>query len=161
MQTRTPVLVVIVGLLLAMMVGLNVAASRFVGGRDDEAAESKTEENKPATAQSPGAMEGAESLARISPSWTTGAKDAKDLVVIGWIWTPQVQADPSSVHAAITALRSVPARVRVVNVDAFPETPAGVSVNGKVVLPMGADGAMSPESAMYAVRSELSRGGGR
>lgn len=167
MRTRTPILLLIVGLLLAMMVGLNVAASRFTGGDEPEAAaESEAPENEPARApSSPAAMEGANSLARISPSWTAGAKDAKTEVVIGWSWTPAVQANPGSVHSAIMgiveSLRKDPVRVRAVNVDAFPETPAGVSLNGKLVVPLGTDGALSVETAVYAVRTALNQSGGR
>ena len=167
MRTRTPILIVIVGMLLAMMVGLNVAASRFMGGREpEEAAESKAEESKPDAAPRTGAaVEGPNSLASLSPSWTTGPETAKDLVVVGWVWTPEVQANPALVHSGIMAVvdvvRAGSVRVRVVNVDAFPETPEGVSVNGKVVLPLGDDGGLRPESAAYAVRSELSQSGGR
>ncbi len=59
------------------------------------------------------------------------------------------------------SVRKDPVRVRVVNVDAFPETPTGVSVNGKPVLPLGADGELSLESAVYAVRTALNQSGGR
>jgi hypothetical protein len=74
-------------------------------------------------------------------------------VVIGWSWTPEVQADPGRLEQALSAARqAVPyVRIRIVNADAVPGAPRGLVVNGKKVQELPADGFLKSGDIKWAV----------
>jgi hypothetical protein len=70
--------------------------------------------------------------------------------VVGFSWTPEVQSDPSKVSNAVDALKKSlgsQARIKVVNVDASPGVPEGVSIGDKVIVPAQSDGTINPGAA--------------
>jgi hypothetical protein len=89
----------------------------------------------------------------------TGPKDAETTVVVGYEWTPGIQADPEKVQEIVKMLeRNAPkAKVVLTNVDENPGVPVGIQVNGKVVAPIGEDGTVSPKeipAVMQAVTAK-------
>ncbi len=157
MRSRTPFLILAIGLLLLGIVALNVAAGRFAGGRDEETEAAETAaENTEAAAPAP--PRGADTLARLPVDSTTGPADARREVTIGWVWTPEVQANPAAVYDAVQAVRkAVPGdvKVRVVNADAVPDAPAGIIVNGQTVTELPPNGALDAAQATEAVQHAL------
>jgi hypothetical protein len=74
-----------------------------------------------------------------------GSSNGKHKVTIGWIWTPEVQGDPSLVFNAIKVVQTeLPdATVRVVNLDDEPgAVPLGVAVDGTVMNSINDDGSI-------------------
>ena len=163
MRPRTPILVLAVGILLVGIVLLNVLAARIAPKSHEEeeqeqqAAAAKASEPPktapPADAGTGPSASGA--LVQLPADGTTGPADAKKTVVIGWTWTPAVQADPNKVSAAVEAVRKAlpDAKIRVVNTDAVPDAPPGITVDGKTVLPLPPDGAIEPSQAVKAAQS--------
>jgi len=82
--------------------------------------------------------------------------------VIGYEWTPEVQADPSKVYGVIDMIsQAIPgARIRVVNVDTHPDVRAGISTGGKVVLPASPDGSIPTQGVPMALGRMMPRGAG-
>ena len=157
-RSRNAVLIAIVVFAVAVFAGLNTAMGRLANGNDHsheaEEAQTAVNENKTGGAGEPGPG-GPESaaLARRPADETIGPATATNDVVIGWSWTPEVQADPARLEQALSAARqSVPyVRVRIVNADAVPGAPRGLVVNGKKVQDLPPDGFLNPGSVAWAV----------
>ena len=150
-------------MMLAAVVGvggivmLNVAQNRSVSGNtrvehDEDAPPAKSE--APQTEKPAPGGPAADSLANLPADSTVGPADAKHTVVVGWSWTPEVQADPSKVYNTVQALRKAAPdlKVRVVNTDAVPDAESGVVVDGKKVADTAPDGSLPQESVMQAVK---------
>ena len=163
MRGRTPFLILAIGILLLGIVALNVAAGRFAGGNPEqnEAAESAEEQKGSEPAQTPAAAElegSGNALVRLPPDTTMGPAEAAKEVVIGWVWTPEVQADPGKVSAAIEAVRKVvpgDVKVRIVNGDAAPDAPLGITVNGRTVRALPENGVLDPAQVTEDVQHAL------
>jgi hypothetical protein len=63
-------------------------------------------------------------------------------VTVGYEWTPELQSDPEGLVKLAKKVQELApgAQLRLVNVDANPQTPAGIAINDKVVAPPGDDG---------------------
>ena len=87
----------------------------------------------------------------------TGPKDARKTVVVGYEWTPGVQADPGKIQQIVGLIeKSAPdAKIVLMNVDEKPDVPVGISVNGKLVAPIADDGTVPPTN-ISAVMQALS-----
>jgi hypothetical protein len=157
------ILVAGIGVALGAMLMLNVLAQRIDPKyqekleRERMAAEAQkqaeAQQNKPPTmpqAPAPGA-----GLVELGEEKVLGKADAAKEIVVGYEWSPAVQADPSKVYAAVeTIQKAAPdARIRVVNVDANPEVKPGVSVGGKVVVIPQPDGSLSADE--HAIQDAL------
>jgi hypothetical protein len=87
-----------------------------------------------------------------------GNKDSKVKVVIGYEWTPAVQGNPGTIYDAVDNLKKMAsgASIQVVNRDADPSVPAGISVNGKLVMAAQPDGTLPNQSgAMSGLMSAI------
>lgn len=153
-KSKTPVFIAIIGFLLLGMVALNAAAGRF--GKEPEAPPppEQAQQNEPAEPAATAPETVGSELVRLPADSTTGPSSAPREIVIGWTWTPEVQADPSKVSAAIDQIKkAVPdAKVRVVNVDAVPTAPAGITVDGKTVAELAPDGSLNPQEAVHTIQ---------
>jgi len=171
--SRSPVLIIVVFVALAGLIGLNAMSAQFRPKSDEEmqkeaqdkqAAAAKAQPSPSPGTASPGTAAAATSdLVTLSPAGTLGSASAPKEVVVGFEWTPQVQANPSSVFASIEMLqKALPnGRIRVVNADQDPTVPLGISVGGKVVIPAGADGTIPlPPPAVGAIVGMVSAPGG-
>ena len=160
MRLRTPVLILAIGILLLGIMALNLAAGRFAASDSEqsEAAESAATGTENTAAEEPAAPAGADALARLPADVTTGPPGAARQVIIGWVWTPEVQANPAAVYDAIEAVRKVvPSDValRIVNADAVPDAPLGIVVNGKTVRQLPPTGALDPAQAREDIQHAL------
>ncbi|MES2464296.1 MAG: hypothetical protein V4671_27360 [Armatimonadota bacterium] len=148
---------------LAGLVGLNAMSNQMRPKSDHEIEAEQREQAKaaepsptasvaPAQSAEPsgGALSDPNSLVVSGQGSTIGAPEAKQEVVVGFSWTPEVQADPSKVSKAADALQKAlgsQVRIKVVNVDANQEVPEGVSVGGRVIVPAQSDGVIDPNAA--------------
>jgi hypothetical protein len=142
--------------LVAVLVfaGLNVVIGRMTPGDEhsgDEAPEAS--QSTPASAATSGAPPGSSNLASRPVDETLGSSSAQKNVVIGWSWTPDVQANPDAMERALAVARSVApdARIRIVNTDAVPGAPSGVIINGRKVLDLPSTGLLSTDDVARAV----------
>lgn len=165
---RSPVLLILAGFAVAILIGLNVMSAQFRPKSDEEL--QKEAQDKAAAQASPtpspaapGAAAGS-GLVSLSPDSKVGNTQAPEEVVLGFEWTPQVQADPNKVYQAVTMLqKAMPpvAHLRIVDVDLEPSVPEGISVGGKVIVPASADGSISlPPPAVGALIAQLRMPGG-
>jgi hypothetical protein len=96
-------------------------------------------------------------LAALGPDYTAPASGAKGpSVTIGYEWTPELQANPDALAQLVKKVQEqVPgAQLRLVNVDANPQTPAGIAINNTVVAPPGDDGNIGSD-ALDGIASRL------
>ncbi|MBC8104519.1 MAG: hypothetical protein H7Z41_18240 [Cytophagales bacterium] len=171
--STSPVVVALIGCALAGIVGLNIMSSRITPKTDAQLQAEAREREKAsqpsatptvpsaaptAAAADSGSANTQNALVRLGESSVLGSADAKQEVVVGFSWTPEVQSDPSKVSVAVDTLQKAVgdrARIKVVNTDELPATPEGISINGRLVVPAQADGAITP-SAVGAVTQALS-----
>jgi hypothetical protein len=154
---------------VAGLVGLNMMSNQIRPKTDHEieaeerarasAAASPTPAASPATAPPSSAPPGESAevslndpnaLVLAGQATSLGSPEAAREVVVGFAWTPEVQSDPSKVSNAVEALQKSlggQARIKVVNVDASPGVPEGVSIGDKVIVPAQSDGAIDPGAA--------------
>jgi hypothetical protein len=167
--SNSPVLIAVVVMALAGLVGLNMMSNQMRPKTDHEIEAEQQERAKAAASPSPVAAASAapvppgapgapgaitvsdpNALVLAGPGSTLGSPDAKQEVVVGFSWTPEVQSDPSKVSKAIDALQKTlgtQGRIKVVNVDENQEVPDGVSIGGKVIVPAQSDGTIDPGAA--------------
>lgn len=169
-------MVAVVVMALAGLVGLNVMSNQVRPKTDQERQAEEMERSKaaqspnPAATPTPAAVPSAPSgrtgvsladpnaLVLSGAGSTLGSPDAKQEVVVGFSWTPEVQSDPTKVSNAVDALLKTlgsQGRVKIVNVDERPEVPEGVSIEGKVIVPAQNDGTIDPGAAQ-TVKQALS-----
>jgi hypothetical protein len=148
------ILVAGIGVALGAMLMLNVLAQRIDPKyqekveRDRQAAEAQKREQEIAkqggkvSPLDPPVGEGR--LVELGEEKVLGKPDGKQEIIVGYEWTPAVQADPTKVFAAITAIQKAApeAKIRVVNVDAKPDVSPGVTIGGKVVIVPQPDGSI-------------------
>lgn len=143
-RRSSPLLVVAVGFALAALVGLNVAINRGMGDGGAHSAEAAAPDTgQPSPTDPRGQAGAAADLVEMPVDVTFGSPGSAREIVIGWSWTPEVQADPRKVYRVIEIVKRAAAssaRVRVVNVDAVPGVAPGIAVQGKSVVPLPADG---------------------
>jgi hypothetical protein len=173
--SNSPVLIAVVVVALGGLVGLNMMANQARPKSDHEIeAEQKAQaaaaaSPSPAVAASaapsaPGMPPGpagtmssdSNSLVLAGAGSTLGAPEAKQEVIVGFSFTPEVQSDPSKVSNAVDALQKAlgpMARIKVVNVDEKPDVPEGVSIGGKVIVPAKSDGTI--DAGADAVKKAL------
>jgi hypothetical protein len=170
--SNSPVVLAVVVMAVAGLVGLNVMSNQVRPKTDHEIEAEQRERAKAAASPTPAAASPApagkgepsamtssdpNSLVLAGEGNTLGSPSASQEVVIGFSWTPEIQADPSKVSGAVAALQQTlgsQGRIKVVNVDASPEVPEGVSIGGKVIAPAQNDGTIAP-SAVEAVKKAL------
>ena len=157
-RSRNVFLIAIVVFAVAIFAGLNMMIGRLAGAgdHDHEAEEAQAAQAAANGNRAPGsapAPSEAAALARRPADETIGPSTPSTDVVIGWSWTPQVQADPARLEQALSAARqAVPyVRVRIVNADAVPGAPRGLIVNGKKVQDLPPDGFFNPGNITWAV----------
>ncbi len=171
--SNSPVMIAVVLMAIAGLVGLNMMSNQMRPKTDQEIQAEQRERAEAAASPSPAAATPAPSasgatgalslndpntLVLAGQGNTMGAPDAPKEVVVGFSWTPEVQSDPSKVSKAVEALQKTvgpQARLKIVNVDANPEVPEGVSIGGKVIVPAQSDGVIAPGAA-EAVKQALS-----
>lgn len=167
--SRTPILVAVVGIAVALLVVLNIFQQRndpkYQEQMAKEQARKASEEaaKKQQEAQPPADAGAANELAAYGAEKTLGNPSGATKVTIGWNWTPAVQGDPNKVLAAATAAsKALPnASVRVVNLDANPgAVPPGVTVDGKTVVPPGPDGSLPADAVSAALPAVAGAPGG-
>lgn len=165
--SRTPLIAAIIMVLL-ILAGFNALAEKYRPKSEHEMeAEAKTQQAEAAkndagkTSATPApdsaapqggsSPEASAALMQLGPDKTLGAKGAKKIITVGWSWTPDVQGNPNKVWAGISALQKAApdAQIRVVNTDAVPDVPDGVSVNGVVVIPPVPDGSLRSVPEAY------------
>ncbi len=96
-----------------------------------------------ATDDAPKTLSEGNDLAAIGPDYTAPtSKPAGPSVTIGYEWTPELQANPDALARLAKKVQELApdVRLRLVNVDANPQTPAGIAINNTVVAPPGDDG---------------------
>ncbi|MDX1931870.1 MAG: hypothetical protein SFU56_04625 [Capsulimonadales bacterium] len=111
-------------------------------------------ENAPATSGDPS------DLVLYGERKTLGEKSGFPRIVIGYSWTPAIQQNPSSITKIAQQLEKlVPkASIEVVNIDSNPGTPAGVTVNGKLEVPVRPDGTPNVDgSSMRGLMETVTR----
>ncbi len=156
-RSRNTLLIVLVAVAVAVFAGLNMAIGRLAGTgeHDHEAEETQAAAKQGDRSKGDAAPGGAEqsALARRPTDETIGPKDAKNDVVIGWSWTPEVQADPARLEQALAVAHpGAPyVRVRIVNADAVPDAPRGIVVNGQKVQDLPPDGLLKSGDIAWAV----------
>lgn len=154
MRLSAPTFVVAVVVLLLGLVALNVADRRFAPKSPEEEAAAQAAQNTPPSEPPPA---GSGELVRLPAEETSGRPDAETEVVFGWEWTPEVQADPARMAAAIealrTAARNADVRLRIVNVDLVPDAPRGLAVNNKTTLELPPSGLVDPSQLAQSLRS--------
>lgn len=159
MRLRTPSLILTIGLLLLGIVALNVAASRFTpgDGHEQEEATAATGSGNAASKTPSGtapadANELVEAQRWLATEQVIGPPNAGRKVVVGWAWTPEVQANPARLYRSLRGLedKNVDAQIRIVNTDIAPDTPPGVSMDGKTIMALPADGFI-PEQAILNI----------
>lgn len=98
-------------------------------------------------------LKSANDLAGLGPDITLPGGEAAKSVTLGYEWTPELQSDPGALAKIVEKLRAdaPSAQIRLVNVDENPAAPRGISVNNKVVAPLGPDGNLSAAAANAAV----------
>lgn len=139
-----------IGFALACMVILNMFIQRMDPKyqeemqRERERNAAAEQAKKQAQAPPPTASANSNKLVTLGESVVLGTKDSKSEVVIGWSWTPEVQADPGNIYGAVEKLQKlVPGmRIRVINADANPTVQQGLSFNGNLLIPIRPDGAL-------------------
>jgi hypothetical protein len=91
----------------------------------------------------------ANKLVELGDDAIVGKKDGKPEIVIGYSWTPEVQADPSKIYNVIDMItKAAPqAKLHIVNADAHPGAPVGIYMSGRTVIPAQPDGTI-PVSPM-------------
>jgi len=152
---RNNTLLIVAGFVIVIMVGLNILIGQ-IANPPAPGAETQPEAagDAPAAQTTPPANgSGGPRLVEMPAEATLGAPTAKNEVVLGWSWTPEVQADPGALEQTIAALGTAArgAKVRVVNTDVVPGVQRGLVVNGKLALPLPPDGIIKPEAAREAV----------
>lgn len=165
-RSSSAVLVAVAVLALIVVAGLNALIGRMASGEhQDEAAATES-----SAASSSGGASGsagrptppassAYALSSLPPDATVGPANANTRIVVGWSWTPDVQADPNALADALQAARQMSeqgAQVRIVNTDAVPGAPRGVFVNKKKVFDFPAYGTVRRDQIMYAISSGAS-----
>lgn len=171
-QPKNAILIAGVGMALAGIVMLNVIQARVTPKTEEQIAAETREREAEAAKQKPAVTQEASTpvssapaggdtsaLAFLGPETTLGSADAPQKIVIGWTWTPEVQADPGRLHAALQTIEKAlagRAALQVVNLDARPDgAPLGVSQNGTVVAPLGEDGFLDGGAAAHALQEAL------
>lgn len=156
MRSKTPLIVAVIAILLGM-VALNVTAQRFTPGHEHE--EEETAQTQGGAAPPPQTSEQTGDPAQLSPDQTVGPSSAKNTIVFGWEWTPEVQANPAKMVQAVDALRKAAgnARLRIVNVDAVPDAPRGLVVNNKTILELPPSGVPATDHLMQSLGAALAR----
>lgn len=153
-RSRNTLLIALVVMAVAVFAGLNTMIGRLAsaGEHSHEAEEAQAAADESNANTAPGAAEQS-ALARRPNDETIGPSDAKNDVVIGWSWTPEVQADPARLEQALAAARrGAPyVRVRIVNADAVPGAPRGLIVNGRKVQDLPPDGFLKSGDIAWAV----------
>jgi len=140
---------IVVVFAIVLLVGVNAMSLKSTPKSDEEIAAEKAEANKSDTTASPAAPgdpeQGPPTLSNVSSYQILGKADSQKEVIVGFEWTPAVQADPTKVYNTVQGLTHVvpDARIRVVNVDQAPDIPAGISFGGHVVVPAEEDGSIS------------------
>jgi len=140
---------IVVVFAIALLVGVNAMSLKSTPKSDEEIAAEKAEATKSETTASPGAPpaqeQGPPSLPMNNAYQILGKADSQKEVIVGFEWTPEVQADPTKVYNAVQGLTHIvpDARIRVVNVDQVPTIPTGISFGNHVVVPAEADGSIS------------------
>ena len=154
---RNTTLLIIAGFVIVIIVGLNILIGQIANPPTPGA---ETQPEQEAAADAPAAQtppptngSGGPKLVELPAEATLGTPTAKNEVVLGWSWTPEVQANPGALEQTIAALSTAGrgAKVRVVNTDVVPGAPRGLVVNGKLALPLPPDGIIKPETAREAV----------
>ena len=86
----------------------------------------------------------------------SGPKEAEKTVVIGYEWTPDIQANPGKIQEIVKVIEQNAPKAKIIltNVDDNPTVPSGIQVNGKVVAPIGEDGTV-PSNEIPAVMQAL------
>ena len=161
-RPRNTIFIIIVIFAIAVFAGLNVAMGRI--GMDPEkarqeaaqaAAEKAASADKAPNTPTP---PGAPPSAPLPTDESMGPANAKDKIVVGWTWTPDVQGNPQALQAAVEAIRKAApdAQVRVVNVDAVPDAPTGIVVNGQQAMELPDNGIIEAAAAVPAVMAARS-----
>jgi len=154
MRLSAPTFVVAVTVLLLGLVALNVVDRRFAPkSPEEEAAAAQAAQATPPSEPISSSGE----LVRLPAEETSGKPDAQTEVVFGWEWTPEVQAEPARMVAAIealrTAARNADVKLRIVNVDLVPDAPRGLAVNGKTALALPPSGLVEPSQLAQSLKS--------
>ena len=151
------VLIVIVVFAIVIFAGLNVAIGRLGDDKhsENEAATEQPAAEKAAPAPQPSPSAGGGPL---PTDESVGPANAPVKVVVGWTWTPDVQGNPQALQSAVEAVKkAVPgAQVRVVNVDAVPDVPQGIQVNGRTAMDLPENGIIEAAKAAEAVTKAAS-----
>ncbi len=159
-SSKTPLLVAIIGFALLCLVGLNVMQSKTAPKSEQEMEAEQAKQaaeaakNAPKTAQAAPLTPGGEQLVALGANATLGPKTAKNEVVVGWEWTPEIQSDPGRFYQNIEEMsKAAPSvRIRVVNRDADPAIPLGLSQSGQVMVSPLPDGTLPP-TALQTVQA--------
>lgn len=157
-RSRNTLLIAFVVAAVAVFVGLNTLIGRLAGTSEhsheaEEAQAAVGDKNKTNAAPATSDEQERDALVRRPPDETIGPSNPSSDVVIGWSWTPEVQADPARLEQALAAARQgVPyVRVRIVNADAVPNAPRGIIVNGRKVQDLPPDGFLKSGDTGWAV----------
>lgn len=177
MQKRnSPVVFIVAGLAVVLLVGFNVIASnnRPRSEQELQAEESRRQAEAAQKATTAGGTGGAAAasdtmagneLALLDAETVSGNPKSPTTITIGWRWTPDVQGNPSLVYSAVEQAQkfgqNVPIRLRIVNLDAVANgnVPEGVSVGGKTLVPLGADGGLDADATRQAMMAAMKGGG--
>ncbi|MGC4047423.1 MAG: hypothetical protein QM758_26815 [Armatimonas sp.] len=164
----------IVGIIFAnVMAGKNTPKTEAQMEQEAQEASAKNSSPgaSPAAAASPGAepvamrhSEGGEyppnvdlkdgnNLAIMGTDTTLPGTKSTETVTVGFEWTPEIQADPSALTKILDKVKAAApeAQVRLMNVDENPTAPRGISINSKVIAPLGADGNLNEAAADAAI----------
>jgi hypothetical protein len=117
--------------------------SEAAQGQVDDGPPPVAMKNQPATDDAPKTLSEGNDLAALGPDFTAPtSKPGGPSVTIGYEWTPELQSDPDALSRLARKVQELApdAQLRLVNVDANPQTPAGIAINNTVVAPPGDDG---------------------
>lgn len=171
-RRSSPALFIAIGMALAALVILNVATMRLDPKYLEQQAKLAAEKQAEAAAKAggtnadapPPATGSGHELVGLGPDAIIGpSTNTKHELLIGWEWTPDVQADPSKIYRAVEEIRkAIPQlRIRVVNADETPNVTRGVSLDGNLIAPMLPDGGVDGAPVMQhlqRVRNEMFQG---
>ena len=156
-RPRNTIFIVIVIFAIAIFAGLNVAMGRLGGGQhsENEAATEAASSEKTASQQPPPP---AATPVRLPTDETSGPPNPNLKVVVGWTWTPELQGNPQALQNTIESIKKAApgAQVRVVNVDAVPDAPTGIQVNGQKAMELPENGIIEAAQAAEAVAKAAS-----
>ena len=98
---------------------------------------------------------GGDELVMKDGSFDVGPATATKKIVVGYEWTPAIQADPGAIQKIANMVQQAApeAKISVVNVDENPGVPVGIQVDGKVVAPIGDDGIVPPAQISAVVQA--------